>query len=454
MAVLRHPVRHVFVFGVLVALGCSQPEQPAEPIIAIQVDGVTIPNGTGAHQMEKMLVGFSAEAEITILNQGNALLSLTGIPKVSITGTGASQFSVGAMPEATIAAGDSTTFTVRFSPASSGAKQAEVNIASSDADRSPFTFTLGAEGAATGSAEIRVTRDTAGGSDLAVGSTVDLRGSPNIEKTFVIHNDSATAYLYLTGIPKVTIGGTDATRFAIIARPSSPIPPGGTSGFSITYTPPAGAEQYREASVSVAVNDPANNPFTFTAIASSVPSAPLDLQISSGNEYADLTWSAPMSTGGTPILRYNVYRDHSYIGDVSWPTASLHDTIVTNGVVYHYWICAENANGEGPASNEEFGSPHPPAVLPTGPSNLIVAVGNASASLSWDPPASTGGAPVLYYYIYRDGAKIGSVTYEQPRAWSDASLTNGVEYSYEVSAKNAVGEGPKSTTVKGTPHTP
>ena len=454
MAVLRHPVRHVFVFGVLVALGCSQPEQPAEPIIAIQVDGVTIPNGTGAHQMEKMLVGFSAEAEITILNQGNALLSPTGIPKVSITGTGASQFSVGAMPEATIAAGDSTTFTVRFSPASSGAKQAEVNIASSDVDRSPYTFALDAEGAATGSAVIRLTRDTAGGSGLAAGSTVDLRGFPNVEKTFVIHNDSATEDLYLTGIPKVDIGGTDAACFALIARPSSPIPPGGTSGFSITYTPPAGAEQYREASVSIDANDPANDPFIYTAIASSVPSAPINLQISSSDSYVDLSWSAPATAGGTQILYYAIYRDNSYTGYVNWPTASVRDSLVTNDIVYHYWICAENANGEGPASNEEFGSPHPPAVLPTGPSNLIVAVGNASASLSWDPPASTGGAPVLYYYVYRGGAKIGSVTYEQPRAWNDASLTNDVEYSYEVSAKNAVGEGPKSTTVKGTPHAP
>jgi len=52
------------------------------------------------------------------------------------------------------------------------------------------------------------------------------------------------------------------------------------------------------------------------------------------------------------------------------------------------------------------------------------------------------------YKVYRNGILVASPT---ASPYTDTGLTNGVSYSYRVSAVNAVGEGPQSNTVTATP---
>ena len=75
-----------------------------------------------------------------------------------------------------------------------------------------------------------------------------------------------------------------------------------------------------------------------------------------------------------------------------------------------------------------------------GPPTITVAV--EAFPLEWLPPVSNGGSPILLYCVYLDGGLIDEVY--GGTAWVDAPPAGAV---VEVSAVNAVGEGPKSPAV-------
>jgi len=85
-----------------------------------------------------------------------------------------------------------------------------------------------------------------------------------------------------------------------------------------------------------------------------VPSAPI-LNATAGDRSASLSWSPPSDDGGSPVTRYDVYRDGSLIFSTS--SDYYLDTGLTNGVTYSYTVRAVNAVGAGPASNAVTVSP-------------------------------------------------------------------------------------------------
>jgi hypothetical protein len=89
----------------------------------------------------------------TIQNTGTGALSLTGSPRVSISGTHAADFTVSAQPgSASIPAGNSLDFQITFDPAAPGLRSATVSIANNDSGASPYTFAI----AGTGTQEVSI----------------------------------------------------------------------------------------------------------------------------------------------------------------------------------------------------------------------------------------------------------------------------------------------------------
>ncbi len=80
-------------------------------------------------------------------------------------------------------------------------------------------------------------------------------------KQFQIEN-LGTAFLNLTGTPRVVISGTNAADFVVSTQPSTPVVAPDAVTWGITFTPSAGG--LRTASVSIANNDPNENPYTFS----------------------------------------------------------------------------------------------------------------------------------------------------------------------------------------------
>ena len=91
------------------------------------------------------------------------------------------------------------------------------------------------------------------------------------------------------------------------------------------------------------------------------------------------------------------------------------------------------------------------------PRNLAAAAGNGQVTLSWDAPASDGGAAISGYQYQR---RAGAGAYGQwttipggslARAHTVTGLANGTRYFFRVRAVNSDGPGPGSTEESATP---
>lgn len=78
----------------------------------------------------------------SIENSGNAELTLTGTPIVSISGANAADFTVTAQPTSPVSQSGLTTFTVEFNPSATGQRTATISIANNDSDENPYTFAV------------------------------------------------------------------------------------------------------------------------------------------------------------------------------------------------------------------------------------------------------------------------------------------------------------------------
>ncbi len=173
-----------------------------------------------------------------------------------------------------------------------------------------------------------------------------------------------------------------------------------------------------------------------------VPSAPISLTATPGVSQIVLTWSAPASAGGSPITRYDIYRNGAGSPTFSVTTLSKTDSGLAAGTTYSYIVKAFNAVGSGPGSYASATT----ADVPDAPfiTSAIGSVGQIA--LDWSPPASNG-SPITRYDIYRDGGYFDTSTSSD---YTDSPLGPGASHSYYVKAHNAVGDSAGSNTRSAT----
>ena len=210
-----------------------------------------------------LVAGGTVVRTFTIQNVGTGDLSLTGTPRVSLSGTHASDFSVTAQPSTPVAASGSTTFQVTFDPTATGVRTATISIANNDSDEAPYDVAIQGTGVVP---EINLQGN---GTDIADG---DLTPSPadhtdfgtalvaggTVVRTFTIQN-LGTGDLSLTGTPRVSLGGTHAVDFSVTAQPSTPVATSGTTTFQVTFDPSASG--VRTATISIANDDSDEAPY-------------------------------------------------------------------------------------------------------------------------------------------------------------------------------------------------
>ena len=123
------------------------------PEIAVKGNSTTIANGdttpSTTDDTDFGLVNVTSGSvgrTFTIENTGTGELTLSGSPKVALSGTHAADFSVMLQPTSPVAPNASTTFTILFDPSAGGRRTATVSIVNDDADENPYTFAIQGNG--------------------------------------------------------------------------------------------------------------------------------------------------------------------------------------------------------------------------------------------------------------------------------------------------------------------
>lgn len=112
---------------------------PAPEITVKRSDNSELTDGASTLDLGTALPPGSTNLTVTIKNDGNAVLSGLNITR---SGTHQTEFVMGPLGSTTLAPGVTTTFTVTFTPAASGAREAVLHIASNDANENPFDIAL------------------------------------------------------------------------------------------------------------------------------------------------------------------------------------------------------------------------------------------------------------------------------------------------------------------------
>ena len=196
----------------------------------------------------------------------------------------------------------------------------------------------------------------------------------------------------------------------------------------------------------------------------------------SGMRTLTIDWDAPTDIGGSAITSYDlryIRSDASGKTDpANWTevagigtddTGTYEITGLGPGVQYDLKVRAVNDTGPGPWSESLV--VRSSLEQPFAPSLTGVTPRDQGLGATWDAPTEDGGSEITSYDLRSSDAT--DEEKEDPANWDEtflawtplhgdlqgrvASLINGVEYDVQVRARNAIGEGDWSETLKGTP---
>ena len=163
----------------------------------------------------------------------------------------------------------------------------------------------------------------------------------------------------------------------------------------------------------------------------------------------DFGWEA--ATDNVGVAFYDVYHDGQLMTSVPGTARTAALTVVA-GVTWGLYVNARDAAGN--VSQASTTVPiNPPQCQadtqpPTAPGGLTAAVAGTTVTLNWT--ASTDNVGVRAYDIYRNGAKVGSVTGTATAApatsFIDSGLAATTRYSYSVKARDGQGNSSLAST--------
>jgi hypothetical protein len=180
-----------------------------------------------------------------------------------------------------------------------------------------------------------------------------------------------------------------------------------------------------------------------------VPGAPIIGTVTASDASAAITWTAPTSNGGSSITSYTVMAADSTTptngGEAcTWMTGPLVCTVtgLTNGDSYSFSVLATNSVGQGVAA---MSTAIIPGMNPDPPTISLAIAGVSSATITWLPSLSDGGAPITSYTVVAgdvttptNGGETCTWT-AGPYSCTVTGLTNGDTYVLGLSATNDVG---------------
>ena len=197
------------------------------------------------------------------------------------------------------------------------------------------------------------------------------------------------------------------------------------------------------------------------------PSPPINLKITYGAYFINLTWNKPVNIGAAPLKEYRIYQAKiiqnlpnvwymkiNYIGKVPATQKFFNYTEVINGRRYTFFITAVNSMGESERSN--FAEVDFYIIPPV--KNILVRLIKGYPYIQWEEVSLSNGFDFVRYEIYRsvDGKNFELINITTSPYYYDGSVEGGKLYYYYVRVITNHGVSEKSPIIKIyiSPHIP
>ncbi|WP_447076925.1 Ig-like domain-containing protein [Shewanella algae] len=287
---------------------------------------------------------------------------------------------------------------------------------------------------------------------------LDLKAATNISDAQA--NSGPAAYtsgdVHTVAVPTVPgapiIGTASALDGQAVVNFSAPASDGGSAITSYQVTSSPGGITASGANSPIGVAGLTNGTsYTFTvqainAVGTSSPSAPSNSVVPKANQTISFNNPGAQDYGTTPTLAATASSGltpvfSSTTTGVCTITASGTLTFVTTG------NCSIDADQPGDSSYNAAPTVTQGftvnAVVPGAPTSVNAVASDASTTVSFSAPASTGGAAISSYTVTSSPGGFTASGTASPLTVS--GLSNGTDYSFTVSANNTAGTGPASS---------
>lgn len=271
-------------------------------------------------------------------------------------------------------------------------------------------------------------------------SAATVPDAPSITNVSYAANNNATVFFS----PPANNGGAPVTSYTVTASPGNKTATSTGTSAVITGLQPVTSYTFTVRATNIVGDSTESAPFTKVSnpVAPSTPGAPT---VTAGNGSFTISWSPPPD-GGSPITGYRVQNNTlGIVTDAPGTGTSTTISGLVGGTSYAFSVSAQNAAGSSQFSGAtsrllEVGLPAPVT-------NATSKGSDQKATVSWNAPSNTGGTPLTGYTV--SVAPSVGAPFTVPVAPTQTSLalsdlTNGMRYSFQVVATNAIGN---STTV-------
>ena len=225
------------------------------------------------------------------------------------------------------------------------------------------------------------------------------------------------------------------------------------------------------ATITIVDNDDANVAPTFTegtsttrSVAENTPSgANIGAPVAATD--ADSGDTLEYTLGGTDVKSFGIHLNTGQLltqAALDFETKSSYAVSVsvsdgnggTDSIEVAITVTDVDESGGGGGDDGDDGDDRPRTSAPGAVRDLTVAGGDGQVVLTWDAPASDGGAAITdYEYRYRTGGSYGAwiSTGSTETTHTVTGLVNGAAYTFQVRAVNRIGKGRTSNRVEAAP---
>jgi uncharacterized protein (TIGR02145 family) len=243
-------------------------------------------------------------------------------------------------------------------------------------------------------------------------------------------------------------GGSAITGYTVTSSPGGIVKTGTASPLTVTGLTNGTAYTFTVVATNANGNSVASSASN-SVIPSTVPGAPTIGIATKGNAQATITFTPPVSNGGSAITGYTVTSSPSGLTGTG-SSSPIIVTGLTNGITYTFTVFATNASGNSIASSAS--NAVVPSTVPGAPTIGTVTEGNAQASVPFTAPVNDGGSAIDNYTVTSTPGGFIGTGLTSPIIVT--GLTNGTAYTFRVTANNINGDGlPSSVSNAVRPHT-